>query len=305
MLRAALIRAGASPWLRGQVASNPLAARVARRFIAGDTLDQAEAVVTALAGQGATAVLDYLGENTTSPAEAAEATAAYLAALDRVAERGLDANVSVKLTAMGLDLDPELALAEAATVCARGKEVGAMVGIDMESHPYVSPTLRAVDALRGLVDPGGIGVCLQSYLYRTPDDLDRLNGWGVPVRLVKGAYNEPPEVAHQAKRDVDLAFARQLETLMAANPYPMVATHDPALIDLTRRLAARGRRDRASFEFQMLYGVRRDLQRQLADEGWRVRVYVPYGTQWYSYFMRRLAERPANLAFFLSSLLRR
>ena len=305
MLRATLLRAGASPWLKAQVATNPLAARVAGRFIAGHTLDEAEAAVRALQDTGATVALDYLGEYTDSPAGAAKATAAYLAALDRIAEHGLDANVSVKLTAMGLDLDPDLAVTEAAKVCARGKETGAMVGVDMESYDHVEPTLAAVDALRRRVEPGGIGVCLQSYLYRTPADLERLNGWGVPVRLVKGAYDEPPTVAHQAKTDVDVAYARQLATLMAANPYPMVATHDPDLIAETKRLAARTGRDRASFEFQLLYGVRRDLQRQLAAEGWRVRVYVPYGTEWYPYFMRRLAERPANLAFFLGALTRR
>ncbi len=235
MLRATLLRTADSRWLRAQVATNPLAARVAARFVAGDTLDQAEAAVLALQEAGATAALDHLGEHTSSPAGAAAAAAAYLAALDRIAERGLDANVSVKLTAMGLDLDPDLAVAEAARVCERGKEAGAMVGVDMESYDHVEPTLAAVDALRRRVDPGGLGVCLQAYLYRTPADLDRLNGWGVPVRLVKGAYDEPAEVAHQAKAEVDIAYARALETLMAANPYPMVATHDPDLIEQTRR----------------------------------------------------------------------
>jgi proline dehydrogenase len=150
-----------------------------------------------------------------------------------------------------------------------------------------------------------VGVCLQSYLYRTPDDLDRMNRLGIPVRLVKGAYQEPPEVAHPQKAAVDGAFAHLLEELVRANPYPMVATHDPALVRLTKTLVARHRRDRDTFEFQMLYGVRRDLQERVVAEGYRLRVYVPYGTQWYPYFMRRLAERPANLYFFLSNLVRR
>jgi proline dehydrogenase len=194
-------------------------------------------------------------------------------------------------------------LEEASKVAARGKEIGAMVGVDMESHRYAERTVETVHRLEQSYD--NVGVCLQSYLFRTPDDLDRLNRWGVPVRLVKGAYREPPEVAWQQKAQVDDAFASLLDTVVAANPYPMVATHDPALVRLTKTLVAKHRRDRATFEFQMLYGVRRDLQEQIVAEGYRLRVYVPYGTQWYPYFMRRLAERPANLYFFLSNLAKR
>jgi proline dehydrogenase len=303
VLKATLLKAAGSPTLQRQVTSNPVARRVASRFIAGNTLDEADRVIRELNAKGATVALDYLGENTESEAQAREATGAYLAALDRIQDHELDANISVKLTALGMDISPVLALEEASRVAARGKEIGAMVGVDMESHRYVERTVETVHRLEQSYD--NVGVCLQSYLFRTPDDLDRLNRWGVPVRLVKGAYREPPEVAWQQKAQVDDAFASLLDTVVAANPYPMVATHDPALVRLTKTLVAKHRRDRATFEFQMLYGVRRDLQEQIVAEGYRLRVYVPYGTQWYPYFMRRLAERPANLYFFLSNLAKR
>jgi proline dehydrogenase len=303
MLKAALLKAAGSPRLRRLVTSNPVARRVADRFIAGDTLDEAEQAIRVLNARGISVALDHLGENTESEAQARESTGAYLAALDRIQEGGLDANISVKLTAMGLDLRQELALEEATRVAARGKEVDAMVGVDMEAYPYVDRTLDIVEAVKRSYD--NVGVCLQSYLYRTRDDLDRLNRAGVPVRLVKGAYQEPTEVAYPHKASVDAAYARLLDALVQANPYPMVATHDPALVRLTKTLVARHRRDRDSFEFQMLYGVRRDLQDEVVAEGYRLRVYVPYGTQWFPYFMRRLAERPANLYFFLSNLVKR
>jgi proline dehydrogenase len=303
MRKATLLKAAGSPSLKRLVTRNAVARRVAGRFIAGDTLDEAELAIRRLNQRGIPVALDYLGENTESEAQARESAGAYLAALDRIQESGLDANISVKLTAMGLDLRRELALEEATRVAARGKEVGAMVGVDMESNAYVDRTLDIVEALKGSYD--NVGVCLQAYLYRTRDDLDRLNQAGVPVRLVKGAYQEPAEVAYPQKASVDGAFARLLDTLVQANPYPMVATHDPALVRLTKTLVAKHRRDRDRFEFQMLYGVRRDLQEQVVAEGYRLRVYVPYGTQWFPYFMRRLAERPANLYFFASNLVRR
>ncbi|HEV8651295.1 MAG TPA: proline dehydrogenase family protein [Actinomycetes bacterium] len=303
MLKATLLKAAGSPALKRQMTSNPVARRVAGRFIAGNTIDDADRVIRELNAKGASVALDYLGENTESEAQARESTAAYLAALDRIQEQGLDANISVKLTAMGLDIRPELALEEASRVAARGKEVGAMVGVDMEAHDYVERTLDTVRQLAESYDQ--IGVCVQAYLYRTRDDLARLNRWGVPVRLVKGAYQESPEAAYPEKASVDGAYARLLDALVQDNPYPMVATHDPVLVRLTKTLVARYERDRDTFEFQMLYGVRRDLQEQVLAEGYRLRVYVPYGDQWYPYFMRRLAERPANLYFFLSNLLKR
>ena len=303
MLKATLLRAAGSQVLHRQVMRNPVSRRVAGRFIAGNTLEDAERVVRELNARGITVALDHLGENTESEAQARAASAAYLAALDRIQETGLDANISVKLTAMGLDIGRDLALEEARKVAARGKEAGAMVGVDMEAHPYVGRTLEIVEALKATWDQ--VGVCLQAYLFRTRDDLDRLNRAGVPVRLVKGAYREPPQVAYPEKASVDAAFLRLLDALIRDNPYPMVATHDPALVRQTKTLAATYRRERDSFEFQMLYGVRRDLQEQVVAEGYRLRVYVPYGDQWYPYLMRRLAERPANLWFFLGNLLKR
>jgi len=303
VLKATLLKAAASPTLKRQVTSNPVAWRVARRFIAGSHLDDAEQTIRELNGAGMSVALDHLGENTESEGQARAATAAYLAALDRIQEERLDANISVKLTALGLNIGPDLAAEEAARVAARGKEVGAMVGVDMESHVYVDRTLELVAALKDSYDD--VGVCLQSYLYRTDDDLERLNRLGVPVRLVKGAYREPPEVARQRKAEVDAAYARQLDALVRDNPYPMVATHDRRLVRLTKTLVAKYGRDRSTFELQMLHGVRRDLQEQVVAEGYRLRVYVPYGEEWYPYFMRRLAERPANLYFFLSNLLKR
>jgi proline dehydrogenase len=303
VLKATLLKAAGSRILRRQVTRNRIARRVADRFIAGERLDQAEAVTRELNRHGFSVALDHLGENTESEAQARAATQCYLAALDRIHDQRLDANISVKLTALGLDLADRLAFEEAATVAARGKEVGAMVGVDMESHVYVDRTLETVQALKQSYD--NVGVCLQAYLRRSPGDLERLNGLGVPVRLVKGAYKEPPEVALQRKGEVDRAYERLLATLVEANPYPMVATHDPRLIRLTKTLTARSGRDPASFEFQMLYGVRRDLQQQVIAEGYRLRLYVPYGDQWFPYFMRRLAERPANLYFFLASLAKR
>jgi proline dehydrogenase len=303
MLKATLLKAAGSAFLQRQVTANPIARRVADRFIAGHTLDKAEHAIRELNARGVSVALDHLGENTESEAQARDSTGAYLAALDRIQERGLDANTSVKLTAMGLDIRPELALEEASKVAARAKEVGVMVGVDMEAGAYVARTLDIVEALKR--DYDNVGVCIQSYLYRSRDDLDRLNQLDVPVRLVKGAYQEPPEVAYPQKASVDHAYARMLDSLIDANPYPMVATHDPAMVRLTKALVARYGRDRATFEFQMLYGVRRDLQEQVVAEGYRLRVYLPYGTQWYPYFMRRLAERPANLYFFLSNLVKR
>jgi proline dehydrogenase len=303
VLKATLLKAAASPTLKRQVTSNPVAWRVARRFIAGDRLDDAERTIRELNRAGMSVALDHLGENTEAQSQARGATAAYLAALDRIQDAGLDANISIKLTALGLDLATDLAAEEAAKVAARGKEVGAMVGVDMESAAYVDRTLDLVASLQESYDD--VGVCLQSYLHRTPADLERLNGLGIPVRLVKGAYREPPEDALQHKAEVDAAYERLLDALIRDNAYPMVATHDERLVALTKSLVARHGRDRSTFEFQMLHGVRRDLQAQVVAEGYRLRVYVPYGDQWYPYLMRRLAERPANLYFFVANLLKR
>ena len=236
MLKATLLKAAGSAFLRRQVTANPIARRVADRFIAGNTLDEAEHAIRALNAGGMSVALDYLGENTESEAQARESTGAYLAAIDRIQDRGMDANISVKLTAMGLDIRQDLALEEASKVAARGKEVGAMVGVDMEAAVYAGRTLDIVEDLKR--DYDNVGVCIQSYLYRSRDDLDRMNRLGIPVRLVKGAYQESPEVAYPEKASVDHAYARMLDALLELNPYPMVATHDPAMVRLTKTLVA-------------------------------------------------------------------
>jgi len=215
MLKATLLKAAGSAFLQRQVTANPIARRVAGRFIAGNTLDEAEHAIRALNAGGMSVALDFLGENTESEAQARESTSSYLAAIDRIQDRGMDANISVKLTALGLDIRRELALEEASKVAARGKEVGAMVGVDMEAAVYAGRTLDIVETLKR--DYDNVGVCVQSYLYRSRDDLDRLNRLGIPVRLVKGAYQEPPEVAYPEKASVDQAYARMLD---ARHPRP-------------------------------------------------------------------------------------
>jgi proline dehydrogenase len=227
----------------------------------------------------------------------------YRRVIERVEAAGLRANLSAKLTQMGLDIDEEVALGNAAVVAARAAEAGGTLTLDMEDHRY---TERTIDTALRLAHryPERIGVAVQTYLFRTPDDLDRLNQAHVQVRLCKGAYHENRRISYQHKADVDAAYARLLVRALEANVYPMIATHDPRLIDFARRQVDILHRARETFEFQMLLGVRRDLQEQLMADGYRVRVYVPFGSEWYPYFMRRLAERPANIKFFLRQLFR-
>ncbi|MGH2830431.1 MAG: proline dehydrogenase family protein, partial [Actinomycetota bacterium] len=250
-----------------------------------------------LAAQGFSVSLDYLGENVGTAMEAEAATAVYREAIERITAASLPANVSVKLTQLGLDVDAELAHANAAKLADLAAAHDTTVTLDMEDHTYTDRTIEACLRLDAEF-PGRAGIALQTYLYRSPADLERLVG--VPVRLCKGAYREPDDIAHPRKADVDRAFARMLARLMQAGRYPMIATHDQRLIRFARRRAAECRRDPATFEFQMLYGIRRDMQRRLLDDGYRVRVYVPFGSHWYPYLVRRLAERPANLFFFAS-----
>jgi proline dehydrogenase len=216
----------------------------------------------------------------------------------------LQANLSVKLTQMGLDLDREVAIGNAAVVAARAAEAEATVTLDMEDHHYTDPTIDTCLRLSHSY-PGRVGVAIQAYLFRTPKDLERLIEGRVQVRLCKGAYREPSKIAYHHKADVDAAYASMLVRLLSSEAYPMIATHDERLVRFAKEQVARIGRDRDTFEFQLLYGVRRDLQEQLVREGYRVRVYVPFGTEWYPYFMRRIAERPANVKFFLRQLLSR
>lgn len=277
--------------------------RVALRFVAGEDLEDALKVVKSLNERDMTASIDYLGENVTDAAKAAAATQAYLEAIQRVEAAGLRANQSGKLTQMGLDIDEELALGNSAVVAARAAEGGSTLTLDMEDHRY---TGRTVDTALRLAHryPGHIGVAVQAYLHRTPNDVERLNEAGVQVRICKGAYRESRRIAYQRRAEVDAAFAKILVRLLESNPYPMIATHDTDLIRFALRQIDILGRDRDTFEFQFLLGVRRDLQERLVGEGYRVRIYVPFGSEWYPYFRRRLAERPANLMFFARQLLR-
>ena len=287
-------------WMARVALGTPLLRRMPLRFVAGTTLDAAVAAVRALNDTDASVTLDILGESVDDRASADRAAAAYVEAIDRIAADGLDANVSIKLTQMGLDLGIEECLAVIEPVVEAGLRHVIFVRIDMESSAYTDATLEVVRRLRAV--GRDVGPVIQAYLHRSPDDVDRLAQDRVRTRICKGAYAESQEVAHQERAAVGDAFVRLSERLLEADAYPGVATHDPEMIERVGDFArARGiGRDR--FEYQMLFGVRRDLQRDLLAKGHRVRVYVPYGTEWYPYFMRRLAERPANVLFVVRSI---
>jgi proline dehydrogenase len=276
--------------------------RVALRFVAGEDIEDALKVTKTLNERGMTISLDYLGENVRDAAAAQAATDVYRSAIERIESADLRANLSVKLTQMGVDLDPEFALGNVAVVAARAAEADTSLTLDMEDHHYTERTIETCLRLAHRY-PGRIGVAVQTYLYRTPRDLERLIEAQVQVRLCKGAYRESRKIAHPKRAEVDRAYAHLLRRLLEAGAYPMIATHDERLIRFAIDQAAKLGRDRRTFEFQMLYGVRRDLQEQLVRDGYSVRVYVPFGTEWYPYFRRRIAERPANLKFFLRQLL--
>lgn len=304
MLGRVLLSASRSDRLRGLVRRAPLSRGVVARFIAGDQADDAVRVARELADDGLTATVDHLGEDTVERAQADAVTAEYLRLLDALKNEGLttSAEVSVKLSAVGLALPggERIALDNARQVCQAASDAGTTVTLDMEDHTTVDATLSILEDLRA--DFPATGTALQAYLYRTEADCRALASSGSRVRLCKGAYNEPESVAYQNRRDVDRSYVRCMKILLSADGYPMLATHDPRLIEIAGSLAARNRREPGSYEYQMLYGARPDEQLRLARSGETVRVYVPYGEEWYGYMMRRMAERPANLAFFLRSL---
>jgi proline dehydrogenase len=275
----------------------------ARRFIAGETIADAVEAAQGVEARGLLVTLDHLGENVTNLAEADAATRDYLAILAAVVDAGVSRNISLKLTQLGLDVDKASAVDNLRKILERSEPADFFVRLDMESSRYTEITLEIVDTLwrQGY---RGLGVVLQAALRRSEQDLGRVNALGVRIRLVKGAYTEPRTVAYSRKADVDAAFARMMKVLIVEGHYPAIATHDEAMIDRTREWAAQNGVTPDRFEFQMLYGVRRDLQTRLAHEGYLVRVYIPFGRQWFPYFMRRLGERPANVAFVARSLLR-
>ncbi len=301
-LRASLLTLSRRRWLGRLATRLPLSRQVVGRFIAGQTLDEALDVLEAVHATRLLTTVDVLGEAVTSAELARAAADRYVATLDALRTRGLDANVSLKLSQMGLDVDPSLCRQNVARIFARAAEAGAFVRVDMEDHAKVDATLALWRDLRP-VNPNS-GVVIQSMLRRSEGDVDRLIAERARVRLCKGAYQEPPSVAFPERAEVDASYARLMERLLVEGEYPALATHDARLIQAAVGIARRAGIERDRFEFQMLYGVRRDLQQQLIDAGYRVRLYVPYGSEWYPYYMRRLAERPANVAFIAASLMR-
>ena len=286
------------------VRGNRLAKGMARRFVAGETVDEAVAAVRTLNAKGITASLDLLGESVHNEAEARATAREYVQLLDRIAQDGLDANVSVKLTAMGMDVSDDLCLASVHEVLRCARAHGNFVRLDMESSAYTDRTLDMFEQHLYPLYPENVGIVLQSMLRRTQADVERAVRLHARVRLCKGAYREPPEIAFPEKSDVDDSYLRAMRRLMTAGHYPGLATHDERIVEEAQRFARAEGIAPERFEFQMLYGVRRDLQERLVRDGWRLRVYVPYGTQWYPYLMRRLAERPANLWFITGSILK-
>ena len=277
-----------------------MAERLTSRFIAGNTLEQELAVCQKLNGEGILASLDHLGESVTSLAEAERSRDSYLAALDQIAARGLQATVSVKLTQLGLDFSVADCRANVERLVERAKTIGSTVEIDMESSGYVDRTLALVSLLHA--KHGCIRAVIQAYLYRSESDIENLSKQSIPVRLCKGAYKEPSDVAFPDKQDVDNNYLRLMTRLLEIGAYPAIASHDQKIIQHALRYVKERNIAPDRFEFQMLYGIRRDLQKRLVEGGHRLRLYVPYGDAWYPYFMRRLAERPANVLFVARSL---
>jgi proline dehydrogenase len=274
----------------------------ARRFIAGETLEEAIVAARAVEARGLSLTLDYLGESASTLEEAAAATDEYVRMLDAIVGSGITRNISLKLTQLGLDVDRDRSLHNLRRIVEPARRHGFFVRIDMENSPYVAATLDIFETLWREGFPN-VGVVLQSALHRSEADLRRVNALGARVRLVKGAYKEPADIAWQRKADVDAAYVRMMELLLRDGNFPALATHDPAVIAAAQAFTATHGIPHDSFEFQMLYGVRRDLQTALAADGYGVRVYIPFGAEWFPYYMRRLGERPANVSFVLRGLL--
>jgi proline dehydrogenase len=275
---------------------------MAARFIAGEEVEDALKVIRRLNAEGFTVTLDYLGESVQEAAAAQAAAQVYVHLLDRLAAEGLPSHLSVKLTQLGLAIEEGLACRHLSMLCECAARHHNFVRVDMEGSAFTEATLRIFRTVNAPRDVAGI--VIQSYLYRSDRDVEELLEWGARIRLVKGAYDEPREIAYRRKRDVDRSFARLMERMLASGVYHAIATHDERLIAATREYARAHGISPQRYEFQLLYGIRRDLQRNLLRQGERVRLYVPYGRQWYPYFMRRLAERPANVLFLLRNLFR-
>jgi len=302
LTRSALIYLSRQEGLKDFAARFSLFKKLTTRLIAGESIDEAIAAIRELNAHGCSASFDHLNESVSSTAETEAEMREYLDVLRRIDETGINSNVSIKLTQFGLEMDPELAFRNARRVVEDAAGRGNFVRVDMEASNVTQATIDVFKRLRAEFGLNDVGIVLQSYLYRTMEDARDLLRIPARIRLCKGAYNEPPEVAYPNKKDVDDNYIRVMQLLLSSGIYHGIATHDPRMIDATLEFAKREGVSKDGFEFQMLYGIRRDLQEQLARDGYGMRVYVPYGKHWYPYFMRRLAERPANIWFVLKNL---
>ncbi len=303
MLRSTLLKLSESKGFANWVTSNGTTRRMARRFVAGETLEEAIAAARECNSAGMLASLDYLGENVSSTGDAQRSRDAYLEIYERIAKEGLHANVSCKLTQLGLDLNADFCQGLVLSIVEFAARYDNFLRVDMESSLYTQRTIDVVKRARAR-NPA-VGTVIQTYLYRSETDVSDLLAYGCRIRLCKGAYKELPEIAFAKKADVDGNYVRLMQMLLSSGFYHGIATHDPFMIAATIRHAAAKQISKDDFEFQMLYGVRTDLQRRLVRDGYRVRIYIPYGQDWFPYFMRRLAERPANVGFLVRNFFRR
>ena len=302
MLRTILLELAKSVRLRRWITSNRTTRRMASRFVPGEELALAVEATRASNRAGMSVSLDHLGENVGTREDAMRARVAYTEALERITAEGVDANVSLKLTHLGLDLGEDFCAEQLLMITRRAEQLGNFVRVDMEGSAYTDRTLSLVRQARAQTP--AVGAVIQAYLFRSEEDIRALLTIGCRIRLVKGAYKEPSNIAFRRKKDVDANFIKLMKILLPSGIYHALATHDPKMIEAAIRFAAEQNITKEKFEFQMLYGIRTDLQSQLVRQGYRVRVYIPFGKDWFPYFMRRLAERPANLLFFTRALLR-
>jgi proline dehydrogenase len=302
MVRSTLLKLSENKTFARWVTTNQTTRKMSHRFVAGEALEEATAAARVCNDQGMLVSLDYLGENVSTAADAQRARDAYLQVFDRIVAEKLNANVSCKLTQLGLDISAEFCEGQLLSIVERAASYGNFLRVDMEGSLYTARTIDVVKRVR--TQSPAVGTVIQAYLYRSEQDVRDLLAYGCRIRLCKGAYKEPPEVAFPKKQDVDANYVKLVQMLLPSGIYHGIATHDPRMIAATIRCAAETKISKNDFEFQMLYGVRTDLQRQLVRDGFRVRIYIPYGQDWFPYFMRRLAERPANLAFFVRNFFR-
>jgi proline dehydrogenase len=303
MLKGTLLYLAQNQAVRNFVVHNRATRGVSRRFVAGETLDEAIEATRGLNQHSMHVSLDHLGENVSEAKDAVMAAQDYIAILDRIKQTGVDANISIKLSALGLDISQELCEQNVARILEHAQPFPIFVRIDMEGSAYTEQTVAIT--LRMHTQFEHVGTVIQSCMHRSKRDVEELIAQGVRVRLVKGAYKEPGTVAFQLKNEVDQNYVRLMMPLLLHGNYPAIATHDESIINATCKFARENGIDKAAFEFQMLYGIRRDLQEKLVSQGYNMRIYVPYGSQWYPYLMRRMAERPANLVFVMSNAMRR